>query len=964
MTKTINTSILTLFGLFIGISMASGQSYFFGTPVIKNFRTEEFNGGIQSWAFAQDDREVIYIANNFGLIEYDGTSWNDYPVKNGTKVRALHISEDNRIYVGCQADFGFFTENEKGQLQYTSLADSLEQKHRNFDEVWRIFQLDDGIAFLTFKDIYIYKPGKAIQVIEPKYAIEFSFLVNKTIYTQVWGQGLSVLRNEQLELLPGGAFYNDKQIVSILPFDKDHLMIFTHETGIFLYNGSASIPFPSKGLNGDKESIINQAIMLHDGNFAIGTQDKGLIVMARDGQKLMVISRENGLSDRTIHSLYQDAHDNLWLGLNNGVSVIELSSPFSLIDGKMGLAGTGYAAIRVDNTLYLGTNNGLFWSKMNGKTLHFEQIPSSSGQIYHLNKINDKILIGHHNGPYMLKNNSLVSIGTEKGIWEFVSHPIKRDHILMGSYTGLSLYIDKGSDLVFSHKYEGFSESSRVMEFDNNHKLWMAHGYKGIFSFDFDSELSKIEKVDFYNSKNGFPSDQLINMERIRNELIFPASFGIFRFNSQKNNFRLDENLSAIFYPREHLVEMEEDILGNIYFISDLRIGKLSFDKFGVSNLDQSVFNKIQDMLNDDLSYIHILDAGNVLFGAKDGFIHYDASKQKVLKNYHTHITKVFNITSETDSLIVSGSKIASSQKVSLPYSLNSLRFVYSSSFYESPEKTEYAYFLENFDQGYSDWNLKTEKEYTNLSEGKYTFKVKARNIYGEESIAQSFSFSIQPPFYRSTYAYVFYFLSGLLVIGLTINFVDKRYQKERKLFLLKQQRELNQKDSEIRNITDKSEQEIMQLKTDKLQTEVDHMNRELTNSTIHLINKNELLGSVKGNLEEIIKRGERSGHTEELRRIIKNIDQNINSDGDWKQFELHFNHVHGDFTHRLLERFPGLTPQEIKLSAYLRLNLNTKEIAQLLNISVRGVEISRYRLRKKLNLDRNDNLTDFILKF
>ena len=101
-----------------------------------------------------------------------------------------------------------------------------------------------------------------------------------------------------------------------------------------------------------------------------------------------------------------------------------------------------------------------------------------------------------------------------------------------------------------------------------------------------------------------------------------------------------------------------------------------------------------------------------------------------------------------------------------------------------------------------------------------------------------------------------------------------------------------------------------------------------------------------------------------QVNRLIKSIDRDLASAEEWSQFEENFDQVHGNFITRLKEAYPKLTPQEIKFSAYLRMNLNSKEMANLLNISVRGVEIGRYRVRKKLELERKDNLSDFLIRF
>ncbi|MFB9863774.1 triple tyrosine motif-containing protein [Rufibacter immobilis] len=954
--------VLLLLGVIA--STAQAQHYFFGNPIIRNYKPEEFKGGIQSWGIVQDDREILYIANNFGLLEFDGATWNLYSSKKGTKVRSVYVGGDGRIYIGSQADFGYFAPDEQGTLQYFPLVDSLPEKHRNFDEVWRIYEQGGRIYFFTFKNIYSYKPGKPIEVIVPGNPLEFSFQVNKELYSLVWGQGLSVLENHRLRLLPGGGFFAYKQIASILPFDKNQKIIFTINDGVFLYDGHSVTPFKIDQRQIKEKLIINQALLLKDGNYALATQNKGLVLLNAEGQLLLNATLEDGLLDNTIHTLYQDTQENIWLGLNNGISMVELSSPFSRIDGTMGISGTGYAANQKGNTLYLGTNSGLFVTDLTAPKRRFSLVPNSTGQVYHLNQLEGHIFMGHHNGPYFIKDGKAGLMSPENGAWEFVPVPNQPDKVIMGSYKGISLLASSEDGLHFLHKFKGLEESSRVLEFDKNGELWMAHGYKGLFRIMFDPKLEKITSIKFYNSKHGLPSNQLVNMEKIRGELIFPALYGVYRFDKSKDRFIQDKEYSRLFAPNEHIIEMEEDVQGNIYFISDQRVGRITVDRFGKLTLQDHLFRNLREQLNDDLSFIQVLDVNNVLFGAKEGFIHYNAARAKPLLPFHTRLAQVLSISNEADSLLLSGRKLDKATDTELPYAFNSLRFVYASSFFEKPEKTQYQYFLKNFDTRWSDWTTKTEKEYTNLPEGTYVFHVRARNIYGTISEAKHFEFVVNPPFYRSKWAYTIYTLLGFLLLGAAFYQVDKRFKTEKRRILLDKERKLGQKEIEIRQITNQSEQEIDRLRGEKFQAELDHKNRELTYSTIHLINKNELLNNVKLELQEILKNGGSIAPQEELKKIIRSIDHNITSEADWKQFELHFNHVHGDFIHRLQDRFPNLTPQEIKLSTYLRLNLTTKDIAQLLNISVRGVEISRYRLRKRLCLDRSENLTDFMLKF
>jgi DNA-binding CsgD family transcriptional regulator len=189
---------------------------------------------------------------------------------------------------------------------------------------------------------------------------------------------------------------------------------------------------------------------------------------------------------------------------------------------------------------------------------------------------------------------------------------------------------------------------------------------------------------------------------------------------------------------------------------------------------------------------------------------------------------------------------------------------------------------------------------------------------------------------------------------------LDSKHKIDKKKMAVHQKREIQQKDRELVNVTKESEEKITKLRNEKLSAEVEFKNKELATSTMHLLNKNEVMLDIKAKLEAISKKG--SPKPDEIKRIIKNINKNISEDKDWDQFTIHFDQVHGDFLKKLKTLYPELTPQETKLAAYLRMNLTSKDVAQLLNISVRGVEISRYRLRKKLQLERETNLVTFLM--
>jgi hypothetical protein len=958
--------------VFIFHERAEAQSPVSGLPYVRNFHTLEYKAGIQNLDIVQDKRGLIYVANNFGLLEYDGDHWQVYGVKNGTKARSVAIDGSGRIYTGCQGDFGYFFPNSMGQLIYTSLADSLPQPHKKIDETWSVYVDNDKVYFCTFSTVYIYD-GKTFQSVEAPNVINLCFLVNRKLYVTGYEEGIGVLNGSVIEPMKGGDLFAKISVSAIIPSLNDQLIIATTQDGIFELTATGELKPWNKELQAFfKVAVIKCMTRLRNGNFAIGTQNEGLLVLTADGKIILQLTRGKGLENRTVLNIYEDDLDNLWIGHNNGLAYIELGSPFTFINEQSGLPGTGYSGYLDNGQLYLGTNTGLYRKEKNGNS-DFKLIENTNGQVYHIGRYNGNLLLGHHNGAMRIEGNKAIQISAEQGSWIF--HPLIEDtgKLIEGTYTGMQLYKKENDKWKLVKKLRGFEESSRVMSQDRNHVLWVTHGYKGAYKVKLNEAHDSIISVKHYGAESGFPTNLLINVFKIRNELLFTSERGIFKYDEKNDKFVPDELFSTILGRNIQIWYMQEDALGNIYFIGREQIGVLRRNSMGEYELEADAFNKIRKFLNDDLENITILKNNQVIFGAKDGFIHYDPNLHVERKSIFKTIIRRVTTTNDGDSVLFFGNYVRNDtiideqQKINKPnlaYSNNSMNFAFAATSYEGDADLVYQYYLDNYEKNWTDWNKKTQKEYTNLKEGNYVFHVRSKNVNGEISPEATFEFHISPPWFRSIWAYSFYGLSVMALLFTGFNLLDRKYQREQKLMAQKQEEELFQKESELSKLSQQSQEEITRLQNEKLESELQHMNNELATSTMHLLNKNEFITSVKNNLGHIIKKASNDEVRKELHQITKDIENNISADSDWEQFQFHFDRVHGDFSNRFKGAFPALSPQDIKLSAYLRMNLSTKEIAQLLNISVRGVEISRYRLRKKLNLDRNRNLQDFILNF
>jgi DNA-binding CsgD family transcriptional regulator len=937
-----------------------------GLPFIKNYTPDVYHAGIQNWSMTQNEDGILYIANNLGLLQFDGSTWTILHIKNNTKVRSVYVGNDQKIYAGSQADFGYFYPDENGLLQFTSLADSLPDDVRDFDETWKIFAQNGLIYFCTFKNIYVYD-GVKLNTITSDYALEISFQVNNQLYVQEWNKGLSLLKDHELHLITNGEFFKTKRISDIISFDRDQFLISTFNDGNFLYSQGEIKPFFLKD-NSIKDEIINDALRLSNGDIALATQNGGLYLIDKQGTIELHLNKDKGLIDNTINSMHEDHQGNLWLALNNGIARVELNSPFSIIDERLGLPGAGYTALSTEDQVFLGTNNGLYY--WDGTEMKF--VSGSSGKVYSIQKINDELLMGHHSGAFKIENNKAINFSDEKGAWIFKQHPFNKNKIIEGTYLGInSLELNNGR-ISQVNKIQGFDESSRVMEFSDS-TLWIAQGYKGVFKVNLSADLLAVTDKKLYNSNKGFPSDVLINVFKISNELIFSSESGFYKYDKAKDFFFPYAKYSDLLGYESSVVDMEEDELGNIYFIERSKVGVLKSTNTGGFELSTAAFNKVKGLWNDDLGNITVLDKDNILIGAREGFIHYDPSfLVKKTDDFKVLIRQVEN-KGKTDSIIfhgqfMEGDEIAKEQPEkaisSFKFRQNSFVFDYTAIHFESEGEIHYQYKLEPYEEEWSDWTPSSTKEYTNLHEGDYTFRLRAKNIYNEERDAVPYSFHINPPIYRTTFAYLFYGLGTLSLLFLSFKYLDKRYKKATLELTEKQDLEIKEKEEQIESITQKTEQEIIQLKNDKLQSEIRFKSQELTSSTMHLIQKNELLNQIKNTLKNYAKSDAPKNINAELSKIVKTIDKDLAKADEWQKFELNFDQVHGNFITRLKESYPKLTPQELKFSAYIRMNLNTKEIANLLNISVRGVEIGRYRIRKKLSLERQDNLSDFILRF
>lgn len=940
-----------------------------GVPLIHNYPRSVYKAGTQNWGMTQNSKGYLYVANNDGLLEFDGQHWQLYAVPNNTIVRSVMAIGDT-IFIGAFEQFGYFYPDATGKLVYHSLIPITERKYHNCDEIWKIHSTAEGIVFQSFKYLFTFNKGK-ISVIEPFSTFGHSFTASGKLFVSDVEKGLFYLMQDALIPVSDDKLFARNEIRCMIPLDANRLLIGFINDGLFVFDGKSLAPWNTKVNEMLKENTVFSGIGLSNGYFAFGSIQNGVYLANNKGEILQHINRYKGLLNNTILSVYEDRQGNLWLGLDNGIDYLEINSPLTIYDYNFHIEST-YASIVYNNYLYVGTNQGLFSAPLNSldnsknDQADFKLIPGTEGQVWNLHIIDGQLLCGHNFGCFHIQDNKAVRITEERGYWSFTTHMGQSDTIIAGTYAGFSILAREGNSWKKIWKVEDFEESSRSFLQETDTTFWIAHGYRGIFKVELSKDLRKAKNVELYNHVHGLPPELPYNVMRINQEIVFSSKKGFFAFDKDNKVFIPAEKINNIFNDQPAIDNLYPDAGGNLWYFSFGSMGLMRLLEDGKYTQITAPFKRINPMLIESYESVHVFDNRNVFIGSQKGLLHYDPHfKKDYNKRINVFFREINFYGKDSTYKIFEAESLNKPERIMrIPFHLNSVSFRFASPAFDAADHTTFAFRLNGFDKNWSLWDKSTYKEYTNLNEGEYIFEVKVNNLMNSSDLIYSYSFIIEPPFYRSKLAFGIYTAFFILILAGNLFFIHRRIIKTRLREQQKHEKELKEKESAYKEKALEAEKEIVQLRNESLRNEISHKNKELANTTLHLIHKNKILNSIKNQLNSIIDKQSSHSIKPEIDPVISKINKELKSEKFQELFEHYFDDVHQDFISRMKEKHPDLSPRELRLCAYLKMNLSTKEIAPLMNISIRGVEIGRYRLRKKLNLDREDNLINYLMNF
>jgi len=867
-------------------------------PPIQVYTPQMYDAENQNWAITQSESSnYIYVANNIGLLEYNGANWQLYPTPNETIMRSV-ASMGNRVYTGFYMGFGYWERNEFGSLQYTSLNDTLDSKMLDDEQIWKIIPQNEWIVFQSLNRIYLYNIEKQFfKIIESENTITKMFLVDDTIMFQKLNEGIFKIENGSAKLLTNQDLVKTNIVVNIFPY-KGNYLVQTNNKGFYLLGDQQLRKWDVTANNLLSKVSVYNSIQLKNKSFLIGTISNGMIHLTKDGDLNYTINQINGLSNNTVLSLFEDLDKNLWLGLDNGINMVDITSPLKLFSDQDGSLGTVYTSAIFEGGLYLGTNQGLFYKKLDTKD-DFKFIEGTNGQVWNLIVHDGLLFCGHNLGTFNIKGNRAKPLVNIQGTWDIKPIGNSNNLLLQGNYDGLYVLEKLNGNWQLKHKIKGFNNSSRFFEIGPDNNVFVSHEYKGVFNVKVNNNFSEaIEVSKIPNLNKGLHS----SLVKYNNDYLYAYKDGVFKLNKQTNQFVRDSILSSTFSTEDFVTArlIVDDESNRLWTFSDKYLSYISPGKLSATpEINRLSIPSALRKGNTGFENIIRVNDHTYLLGTSNGYLLIDSNLMQS-KEHDISINSVTNYGLEIQNPI----KVAlrNQENIEFDNQDNNIEFSYSVPEFKKYEVTQYQY-----------------------------------------------SFIINRPWYLSKTMNVIYVLLFLGLIILTNYLYKLYYRKQRRALVEKAERDLELKELE-------NEQKLMRFRNEALSKDIDSKNRELAISTMSLIKKNEFLNSIKQELNE-------DQNNPKMKSVINIIDKNLNNTDDWKFFQEAFNNADKDFLKKIKKIHSSLTPNDLRLCAYLRLNLSSKEIAPLLNISHRSVEVKRYRLRKKMNLPHETSLTSYILE-
>lgn len=938
--------LFCIFSLFSSLSRGSSIPF---SPIVRSYSVSDYNAGIQNWSIAQDERGIMYIGNNKGLLEFDGSRWELHELPTKNIVRAVYIGEDGKIFVGSFEEFGYFERDSLDCLVYHSLKDEVKDFRFQNDEIWSIVPVQDEIVFQSFGSLFIYD-GHIVRGIRTKSLPLNLFQVGDTFYSQLINEGLSIFINDGFERLIDRKLLGDSDVMAGLPYD-DGALLLTRNSGGFIYQHGKVVKWHTECDAELEKYTVNRAVMTKDSCYIIGTISNGVYAIDKKGRLLWKENTDSRLQNNTVLGLYCDADNNVWVALDEGIAYILNNSLVYYYEPPYRKIGMIYDVLVKEDEAYVASNQGVYRMK-SGK---LELVPGLEEQAWYVKEWGNQILCGHNKGTFQIAGLQASLISDVRGAMcmreiYHEGHPL----LLQGTYTFLNLYKENASGVwSFLNSLGGFTHMVRGIEMYHRGNIWVKHLRKGLFRLRISQDLKRVEDLKMY-MELGDVKDGNFSLFKINGRVVFSNGKAFYTYEDMADSIISYEVMN------EQLPELKgiNDVShagGNMYWLVSGRMAYLVKCEMNVFQVEHRIpFSLFEGLsIEERAAMVYNKGSKSSYLCLNNAIARIDADSSLLYKSPVKRSLWVSGITVEAEW---TGKKkqlsVQEENKIEAEFSTVCFSLCY-------PVYNNYTYKvrykLEGLNDQWVDNERSLEKKYTRLPFGSYVFKAE---VYDGNQILASTTlpFVILRPWYLSYWAISGYVLAGLILL-LLLQYIVYQSVKKKKDRVIEQQRIAHQTEIE------QQEKKIIELEKEQLEADLRFKSKELSGVVMTNIAHQEFLNSLKEEIQQQKLSGQYT--RKNLDKLLALVNNNIVSDEEnWNMFQANFDRIHENFFRNLKQQYPDLTSGDLRFCALLRLNLPTKEIAKLLNISIRGVDAARYRLRKKFNLSQEDSLTDFMINF
>lgn len=900
-----------------------------GLPPLVPFPPEITGGGLQHADVSIGQQGEIAVANTAGLLLHDGAEWKVLPLPNGTVVRSVEWV-GHRIYVGGQGAFGYFARSHLhyGPFQYVDLSRRLMAAVGPFEDVWRTVAHGEEVVISGGTFVAGCSASGSVRAIA-RGRID-NLLPSGSTWVYQTGPRLKQLGGTAIGPdLPAGV-----RAEALVPRADGALVLLTHAHGVYVALPQASqwTALPGAVDNALKRFRTN-CLARSEAGWHIGTSDGGILLTADfvrlDGR----IAKNQGLSRETVLCLSADASGNLWAGLEGGLDLIAWADPIRNPFQLEGRNVAGYGSLHTADYRYFATSQGLeAWSSEGSRAL------VKTGQAWSIARAESAILLGHHGGLYEVRGVTAIPVFTETGVWGVWRMP-GTERWIAGTYEGLVALEEREGRWTVAGKIEGFNESARFVAAADNRHIWVSHPYKGVWRIRLDAPLRAIESIESIGRSAGFSDTLGLRVHALEDQILFTADRGLWRWDSKLNRVVREEAFTEGLdadAPFRHIARAPD---GTVWYFTPGHVGCIQPVTRGlrpatrIRHLPLSGAAPIAGFES-----IECMPNGEVCIPTASGFLTVDPNRMLAAEDAPQAVLhRVRHLNAAPSS-----PRERSPGNVRLGPGIHALELALGTSGNRWLGQVQYQWRLPEVSAAWSAPVPAAAVTLPGLSEGVHRLEFRALLSPAFTGPAATMTVQVPPAWYGTALARLVFgvaALSGVLAILYTV----RRRERLKSIHALAE-----------------AQADLVREREERARAELELRNQELASATLHLMEKGEALSTVRKGLVAL--RGEANrAQQKSIQELIQVIQQDERFDAGWEQFSQQFDRVHIDFQTRLRERFPHLTKNDLRLCAYIRMNLSSKEIAALMFVSVRAVEISRFRLRKRLDLDKGANLQEFI---